>query len=217
MKAGILVILLLSALAYDPWSGDFSDCVVMRVNDTNITLWDIQKIVVLDLIFKKIAPDRNVVLDKLDRSWENYRNFFIIKCELDRIQYAPVDRAAFQRTAMEKIRKLDRGMLNYLKLYSISVTDAASFLYEKFRIRNYFQNFLFQLIDVKDREIEEYYKANGDKFRGIPLSIVRDEIKSLLLFKKKRKRLKEYVDRLLRTEAVEILKPDLQCMAGGKR
>ena len=215
MKFLSLILLLMTSLAYNPWSGEFRDCVVMRINDSSVTLWEIQKVVVLDLIFRGIAPEADVVEGELSRNWEKYRNFFIIRCELDRIQYNPIDRAAFQQTAIEKVKKLNNSMLAYLKLYSISITDAASFLFEKYRMRSYYQNFLYQLIEVKDEEIREYYEKNKDRFKGLSFESVKEKISSLLLFQKKRRRLDEYISRLIRTETVEVFFPDLNCKTGG--
>ena len=215
MKFLTLVLLLLTSLAYNPLSGNFKDCVIMRVNDSSITLWEIQKVVVLDLIFRGVAPEAEMVESELRKNWEKYRNFFIIRCELNRIQYNPIDRTAFQRTALERIKRLDSSMLTYLNLYSISITDAASFLYEKYRMKSYYQNFLYQLIEVKDEEIREYYEKNKDRFKGLPFESVKERINSLLLFQKKRKRLEEYISRLIRTETVEVFFPDLNCKTGG--
>ncbi len=215
MKLVFGVMILMLSLAYNPWTGNFQDCVIMRINDKNITLWDIQKVVVLDLIFRDIAPDATIVRRELDEHWNSYRNFFIVKGELDRIQYDPGNKTAFKRTAEEKIKKLDKSMLAYLYMYSISTTDAASFLYEKFRMKSYYQNFLYQLIEVKDEEIKEYYNKNKDKFKGLPFESVKEQIYSLLLIKKKRKRLEDYLRRLLKTESVEVLSPSLKCSYGG--
>ena len=216
MKYILFSLFLSLAIAYNPATGKIEDCIILKINDNAISLWDFQKVAIFDLLEKKVPPTPKNVETQLQKYKDNYINFFLILSELNRIEYYPVDRGSFLRTVKERLKRKGKWYWQYLRLYGLTVTDAASYTLQKLRVNEYYRNFIFQTIKLQDKEIREFYEKNMDRFGYQPFNEVKQRIKNFLILQKRRKKLKEYINRLQETEKIELLFPGLECRKGGK-
>ena len=210
----VTVALFIMQIAFNPASGEYKDCGIFRIDGKLVTLWDIQKVVVLELVFRNEYPDPATVENFIKKNRDRIIQFFMLREEVEKIMYENMDRNSFIQAVLLKISKRGSKFLHFLKSYSLSVTDAAEYLYSVSRIKSYLDNFLYRDIEVSDQEIREYYNRNKDKFLNESFHEAEDSIKEFLLLKKKRKALREHISNLIRTEFLEVLKPDLSCKGG---
>ncbi|GEM_PF-6832603 len=199
---------IIGALSYNPVTNSYQNCVIMRVNGRGVTLWDIQKLTVVQLVINGVNPLPEVVEKSMQEQKENLVNFFLVRGELDVIQYKLPNKNEVIQTAREKLRSV--GAVPYLGMYGISITSAAEIVYQIFRIRKYYDDFIFRVVDVGEREVREYYERNRNRFNA-PFEEVQEKIKNFLVLEKKRKRLKDFINRLRKTQHLEIIYPQFEC------
>ncbi len=75
---------------------------------------------------------------------------------------------------------------------------------ESSQINEYIEIKIKSLIFIKDEEIQGFYDANSEKFKGVPLPIIKDQIEQYLLEQETNKRLLEHLKELRQRADIKV-------------
>jgi len=208
-----LKLLFFSTLAFNPSTGKYNNCVIIRIENSSITLWDIEKFSVLEMINDNLSTKPTLVEQYIIKNKKRIIENFIIYNETKRIGYQNTSINDFENVYTKKIEKQikNKKYRETLKNYSLDNTAVASYYHMKNQIKSYLYNFIYKFIEVNDSEITRFLEKNRNTIK-----INKRDIKRIILIKKQKKRYNDYIKKLMGTIPIEIIHSNLKCNYGGK-
>ncbi len=108
--------------------------------------------------------------------------------------------------AMFRVKfKSDNDYNNYTKQYAITDGYLKKYMADTLIVRQYLNDEVKMLINVTNKDIEQYYESNRDKYNGISKQAAEKEIKALLEQKEYDKQLKSWIKTLMLHRQIIIM------------